>query len=90
MKLEVDWKTERIIHCAMMDFDGLKRGDNYACYGTLYQAENRSFWDNLKEVIGITEGPWMIIGDLNEILSENEKFNDRDICRKKLFLRDFM
>lgn len=34
--------------------------------------------------------PWMMLGDLNEIIKAKEKFDGRSILRKKLYLKEFM
>lgn len=36
------------------------------------------------------DSPWLLIGDLNEVLDSSEKFGGRSIVGKQLFLKDFL
>lgn len=85
IKVECCWSSDRIIHCSILNLQGLKIGDFLACYGTPYLAEKMSFWEILQNLVDSIKGPWIIIGDLKEIISGCEKTKGRHIWRMKLF-----
>lgn len=48
------------------------------------------YWDQLQQDLINRERPWILIGDLNEILRVTEKWRGRTIWKRKLFLKDFL
>lgn len=90
VNLEQCWNSERIILCSLLDARGLKIGNLLACYGTPYLVEKKVFWKNIEAIVDRLIGPWMLVGNLNEIVLGNEKIGGRGIWKKKLFLREFM
>ena len=46
----------------------------YAIYASPRLAERRILWENLKIVAHLHNLPWLMLGDFNEILSEEDKF----------------
>lgn len=44
----------------------------------------------LSERIGEENMPWMMFGNLNDIIDEPERFGGRNLTRKRLFLKEFM
>lgn len=66
------WSTYRVIYCRVEDMFKNK-WNLLACYGTPYYAEKQTFWENLECSIGDMEGPWLLVRDLNEVISSKEK-----------------
>ncbi|CAB4283256.1 unnamed protein product [Prunus armeniaca] len=60
-------------------------------YGPSYREEKLIFWANLANFALVNSPPWLYIGDLNEILGNDEKEggNSWPWCRTR-FLRSFM
>ena len=85
----LEWENSRIIYCHLK---GLKPSTNwmlYSCYGppTL---ETGLFLNSLYDSIFYDSNPWLIIGDLNKLVDDSEKFGGRRIARKKSFLTNFI
>lgn len=74
----------------MLDFQGLKIGNILVGYGTPYLAEKKVFWEIIEAIVDGLIGPWLMVGDLSEIVSKNEKFGTHCIWMNKLFLKEFM
>lgn len=72
------------------DLLGNKMWNLMACHGTLYLAEKQTFWDDLQFKIKETNGPWVLVGDLNEIIAFEEKRVGRGIWKRILFLKELM
>uniref|UniRef100_A0A803PE82 DUF4283 domain-containing protein n=1 Tax=Cannabis sativa TaxID=3483 RepID=A0A803PE82_CANSA len=51
----------------------------FTIYGTLYSWESGSFWEDMAHKINLCSLPWMVIGDLNCILSSEEKQGGRKV-----------
>lgn len=63
----------------------------YCVYGTPYENKKRSFQSNLTERILRCKKPWVLLGDLNCILSQSEKQGGRPFCLKDgKHLKDFL
>lgn len=62
----------------------------YGTYGPPYYEEKRHFWEDVVDWIGNEKLPWLIFGDLNEIIDESERFGGRGLIGRRLFLKDFM
>lgn len=41
-------------------------------------------------VVDNITGPWLLFGDLNEIITADDKLGGRDIWKKRLFLKEFL
>lgn len=61
---------------------GIKNWKLYTCYRPLYYKEKNIF----SQILGY----WLIAGDLNKLLNDNEKFRGQNIVEKHLFLKDFL
>lgn len=80
IKIEVEWKSDRIICGDNVDHDGKKKGwSMFASHGTPYNSEKPTFWEDFKEVIKNVKLPWLVIGDLNKVIGHEEKFRGRNI-----------
>lgn len=90
VNIEMEWKSDRIIGCDILDYDRVKRWSIFACHGTPYNSEKRTFWEDFEEVIKNIINHWLIIGDLNEVVSQEEKWGAKSVWRKELYLKEFM
>lgn len=61
-----------------------------ACYGTSYRVEKREFWEELQILVEQLQGPWLIYGDLNEVIDKIEKWGGAPFDCRHLYLKDFM
>lgn len=60
-------------------------------YGTPYQLEKATFWESMSDFDRKDGLPWLVIGDLNEVLWQKEKEGGaRWNPRRKRYLLDFM
>ena len=50
-----------------------------AIYASPRLAERRILWDNLKTVAHLHNLPWLMIGDFNEVLSDDDKFGGNHV-----------
>lgn len=64
---------KRIICCDIKNEKGLNDWRFYGCYGTPYGVEKANFWVRLEDEIFSCEIPWVIMGDLNEVIDDREK-----------------
>ena len=48
------------------------------------------FWESLERVVAENSNPWVVFGDLNEIVDISEKSGGRDLTGKRLFLKEFL
>lgn len=90
INIQCIWKSSCLLHWIVIDKAGCKLWNMLACYGTPYHNEHRIFWDQLKERVFLIEGPWLLIGDFNEVVFDFEKFGGRPLWRKNLFLKPFI
>lgn len=67
------WKTNSVICCDLLNDCGRVSWNMVACYGTPYLGEKDDFQKNLEERMEYLTSPWMILGDLNEMVNANEK-----------------
>nr|XP_048332762.1 uncharacterized protein LOC125423181 [Ziziphus jujuba var. spinosa] len=51
--------------------------------------EKKSFWTLMKEIVIDLNRPWMMFGELNEIMDSFETFVGQKIWKMKLFLKNF-
>lgn len=60
-------------------------------YGPPYEHEKPLFWNQLENLVMNINSPWIMIGDLNEILTSDEKFGGRSLgsCSRN-YLENFM
>lgn len=65
----VERNSERIIQCLWQNDCGQKMGNIVACYRMHYLARKKNFWINLENIFYDLMGPWLLVGDLNKIIS---------------------
>lgn len=82
--------TGRFIYGEVSNSDGKSQWSMFACYRTPYSSEKMVFWDVLGSYITESNLPWLLFGDLNEIMNENEKLGGRQFWRKKLYMKPIM
>lgn len=62
----------------------------YGCYGLCTYKRKCSFWEEMGIRIQNEILPWIMFGDLNEVIDNSEKLGGRGLRNKRLFLSDFM
>ena len=50
----------------------------------------KSFWEGMESVVNSLVEPWILFGDLNEVVTESEKWGGRSIWNRQLFLKKFI
>lgn len=88
--LQIDWKSQNVIVCTVNGVDCFGTWRLYGCYGPCKFSEKRVFWENLQNTIHSEQLPWVLLGDLNEILDLSEKLGGKDIRGQTLFLKRFL
>lgn len=63
--------------------------ESFSCYGTPYLAKKKVFWENLEAIVESLTGPWLIVGDLNEIKSEYENIGGMVFERTSFSYKSF-
>ncbi|XP_048336347.2 uncharacterized protein LOC125424078 [Ziziphus jujuba] len=77
INFELEWSSEQIINGIIKEEDGKEGWRLIAYHGTPYRKEKEAFWNHLENTILECEMPWVVIGDLNDIFEELEKFEGR-------------
>ena len=84
------WKSNRVICCSFKPAPTEEAWNFYGCYGTPYPREKEKFWKSLNHTIQEEYLPWVMFGDLNEVVAENEKLGGRSIWKRRLCLKNFL
>lgn len=84
------WKHNRAICYQVQRTDDLKCWMIISCYGTPYQGEKAGFWEYLINQMENIQSPWILMGDLNEVINGTEKMGGQPIWRNKLYLKNFI
>ena len=71
--------TEQEIHATIKVCSSNLTWLIYAIYASPRLAERRMLWPNLSEVANLHTLPWLLLGDFNEVLCEEEKFGGRQV-----------
>lgn len=66
-------KSERLFCCDVDDGMGNVVWSLLACHSTLYLVEKPELWKMIEELVDQQNLAWMIVGDLNEVISDKEK-----------------
>lgn len=90
INMECVYKSERIICCEVKDLFEGKNWRMVGCYGSPHFHLKRDFWSGLGEFLETFEVPWILFGDLNELVEASEKWGDKDFKWKNLFLKKFL
>lgn len=69
--------SKGIIGMMMSDYGKGNEWFLYYVYAPPYEEEKTSFWNVVFEVIDVHAKPWIIVGDLNDVLSLDEKRDGR-------------
>lgn len=88
--LNFKWNQGRIICGEIVQPNDLSQWDFYACYEPPYTSEKRNFWNQLGAILENFKLSRLILGDLNEVMNEDEKLGGRPLWRKKLYLKPVM
>lgn len=90
IELKCEKISDRILKCTVKRDIDSSCWSLFPCYGTPYRGEKRNFWVEFQQVILEAEGPWLVVGDLNEILDDSEKLRGRPAWKRYPFLKSFM
>lgn len=88
--IDVAWKTDNVVCCTIHNCNNQDCWHLYGAYGPPHYVKKKRFWEDMAEKISNEEMPWMMFGDLNEIIDETERFGGRNLIGKRLFLKEFM
>lgn len=86
VRIKVEQQSYRFICCDILDVEGMRRWSLFSCHGTPYNCEKKVLWDDFEEFIQGHQLPQMVIGDLNEVIGNEEKYGGRSVLRKHLYL----
>ncbi|XP_060216346.1 uncharacterized protein LOC132643841 [Lycium barbarum] len=85
-RIWVGWKTakvdvqavytnEQVIHCQVQDKNTTFSSYITFVYGKHTVADRRPLWEQLREIKGTINTPWLILGDFNNILHVEDRLN---------------
>uniref|UniRef100_A0A803Q763 Reverse transcriptase n=1 Tax=Cannabis sativa TaxID=3483 RepID=A0A803Q763_CANSA len=66
--------------CSVFDIAVAKSWNLIAIYGTPYDDHKNTFWDNMEVIVNSCRGPWALMGDLNVLLTREDKSGGRLSC----------
>lgn len=65
--------NNQLLHCRVSDCT-LKMKFIVSCvYGETNTRDRRPLWDSLKDLAGMVSEPWLVLGDFNAFLSQQDK-----------------
>lgn len=89
-ELCVCWNCDRIIRSEITETTGIRNWYFLEFMGLLIAKKKAAFWSILDVEIRNYEKSWLILGVLNEVMDESEKFGGRTIWNHRLYLRGFI
>ncbi|KAM6588709.1 uncharacterized protein LOC115718119 [Cannabis sativa] len=91
MDLVVNYFVDGFFEATIWDFQSQLHWKLFAVYGTPYASVKEVFWRSLEEECSQCSLPWIILGDLNCIYSQEEKSGGRLVSYADTqFLKNFM
>ena len=88
LDISINWTTDNLI-CGTVKSE-IGNWLLLACYGPVKYREKSVFWEELTDFLVRAKLPWLLFGDLNEIVDQSEKFGGRKVYGKRLFLKQFL
>lgn len=88
--VQLDYKIDNIICCMIKDVEDNLCYRLYGCYGPSTYKRKCSFWEEMGIRIQNEILPWIMFGDLNEVIDNSEKLGGRGLRNKRLFLSNFV
>uniref|UniRef100_A0A803QPC0 Reverse transcriptase n=1 Tax=Cannabis sativa TaxID=3483 RepID=A0A803QPC0_CANSA len=79
IKLDVNYFSEGFFEATVCDVQNNFQWKFFAIYGTPYMGAKEVFWKSMEEEFSACQFPWMLIGDLNCICSQEEKVGGRKV-----------
>lgn len=72
-------RSDQFIHCEVYHLDGTKSHNLIVIYAQNQSSKRRKLWIDIKNCTTNIQGSWMVIGDLNNVLSVTNKIGGKDI-----------
>ncbi|XP_060973692.1 uncharacterized protein LOC133038980 [Cannabis sativa] len=91
INLVINYFAEGFFEATVWDYQFQLHWKLYTVYGTPYSEVKETFWSCLEEEISQCQLPWLLLGDLNCIYSQEEKVGGRKVSYNDTrWLRNFM
>lgn len=74
LKVQITLKTDQLIHCYVQRRDGKFEGWIIVVYARKNSQARTTLWQDLLHLQSTIHEPWLVLGDLNVVLSVEEKF----------------
>ena len=69
--------TSQLIHCEVTKVQTKEQFQITFVYGVNEEAGRRILWTDLRKIAATKQGPWLVIGDFNDILHMEERVGKR-------------
>ncbi|XP_070019439.1 uncharacterized protein [Nicotiana sylvestris] len=73
--VNIRYSTAQLIHCFIEDRQSQFNCELTYVYGYNTTAGRKPLWDQLRNIKGSINGPWILLGDFNTILSSDDRVN---------------
>ncbi|XP_030479313.1 uncharacterized protein LOC115696560 [Cannabis sativa] len=91
IKLKVIHFDNNIFEVEVQDPQSLNFWRLFATYGTPYGNKKANLWAYLVDKVLSCKSPWLVVGDLNCVLNDEEKMGGRAVTSKDtMWLKDFL
>ena len=80
MEVQVLNSSEQEIHVLVKPLHSNSFWLLSAIYASPRIVERRWLWDNLRMIADMEDLPWVIMGDFNDVLRDNEKLGGNGVC----------
>lgn len=75
VNVDVKQISSQLIHGHIQDKNSEFQSDLTIVYGLHNITDRRALWNQLRDISAITNGPWLVIGDFNNVLSVEDRIN---------------
>lgn len=88
--IHVVWTSDNVICCTVKNTNKQDVWLLYGVYGPTKYSAKRIFWGDMTEWFNNEEIPWLVFGDLNEIVDNSKRFWGKELSGRRLFLKEFI